>query len=148
MNVRNSISGPLPTIMESSIGAAQVASFAAMAEENAKQARRIADWAKGLAKLVGNVEKTQSNGEIPREGSSVDVFPYNTDEPSSEEDRPPIMCVGSGPPVCPMGFTAERSRNISDGTATNASDSEDDSGDKLIKDPPECRQDSTSCVIM
>jgi len=73
MQVRNSISGVLPTIAEG--GTSQLAVFAALADDNARQARRLADWAAELARVAvrsreGSLER--SDPSFPPEGTSVD----------------------------------------------------------------------------
>ena len=66
MNIRGSISLPLAPILEGrTVSDQQLATFAAMAEENARQARRVADWASELAKVSR------------QHGSSVDVCPFH-----------------------------------------------------------------------
>ena len=73
MQVRNSISGVLPTIAEGSTS--QLAVFAALADDNARQARRLADWAAELARVAarsreGSLERNDPS--FPPEGTSVD----------------------------------------------------------------------------
>ena len=71
--VRNSITGALPTIAEASTS--QLAVFAALADDNARQARKLADWAAELARAAvrsreGSLERNEPS--FPSEGTSVD----------------------------------------------------------------------------
>ena len=77
MNVRDSLTQPLPSIVEGGVASpAQLSIFAAMAEETARQARRVADWAAFIAKAKTNSSRNASSDRLSSSdhGSPVDAF--------------------------------------------------------------------------
>ena len=71
LQVRNSICETLPVVPEAS--SSQLAVFAALADENARQARRLADWAAELARRAVREEGEEKGGTgVHPEGTSVD----------------------------------------------------------------------------
>lgn len=83
MNIRTSLSLPIAPLMEGNkLNEHQLAKFVTMAEENARQARCIADWASGLARLSRCTET------VDKTGSSVDVCPFHIATSSRQGDTP------------------------------------------------------------
>ena len=70
LRVRDSMSFPLPTIKEAS--PSELAVFAALADQNARQARKLADWAAELARAVAKSREGSTELELPPEGTPVD----------------------------------------------------------------------------
>ncbi len=100
LRLRESISFPLPTISEASHS--QLAVFAAAADETARQARRLADWAAELARAAARRESSVDvsyppcpDGVPPHlEGTPVDPVlttppPADTD---SDDSHPKYSC--------------------------------------------------------
>lgn len=84
LHVRGSLSQPLPPVAEGGgVSPSHLSIFASMAEETARQARRVADWAAYIAKAGGGGSGSSRNASSDRlsasdHGSSVDAF---LDEP-------------------------------------------------------------------
>ena len=81
-SVRDSLTQPLPPIMEGGrVSSSHLSLFATMAEDAARQTRRLADWAAQMAKA--GVSRKSSSDQlglgVSEHGSSVDVF--QDDEP-------------------------------------------------------------------
>ena len=110
LHVRDSLTTQLPPLMEGGVTSpAQLSLFAAMAEETARQARRVADWAAYIAKAKSNSRTASSDrlsssdhGSICRHGSSVDAFP------EGRSRCPHLEQVGRG------GLPPEKEREGSD----------------------------------
>ena len=99
LHVRDSLSQPLPPVAEGGgVSPSHLSIFAAMAEETARQARRVADWAAYIAKAgSGGASRNASSDRLSMSdhGSSVDAF---LDEPATR--------------LCPLG--QERARRARD----------------------------------
>lgn len=76
LRLRESIALQLPTISEAV--PSQLAIFAAAAEENARNARRLADWAAELARAAARRESSVDVGFPLLEGTPVDSTPAST----------------------------------------------------------------------
>ena len=81
LHVRDSISQPLPPVAEG-LSPSHLSIFASMAEETARQARKVADWATYIAKAGGVTSRNASSDclSVSDHGSSVDAF---LDEPAT-----------------------------------------------------------------
>ena len=85
LRIRESVCLPLPPISETD--PSQLALFAAFADDNARQARRLADWAAELARTAVRTrearEESAEGDPFPTEGSSVDPHaPPQQNQPS------------------------------------------------------------------
>ena len=87
LRIRESVCLPLPPISETN--PSQLALFAAFADDNARQARRLADWAAELARTAirgrGSREGSAEVEPFPTEGTSVD--PHQPNQPPEERSR-------------------------------------------------------------
>ena len=82
LQVRNSICETLPVVPEAS--SSQLAVFAALADENARQARRLADWAAELARRA--IRDANEEKEVHPEGTPVDPhFPRENESSGQAE---------------------------------------------------------------
>ena len=99
LRIRDSLSQPLPPVTEGGgVSSSHLSIFAAMAEETARQARRVADWAAYIAKAgSGGASRNASSDCLSTSdhGSSVDAF---LDEPATR--------------LCPLG--QEKARRARD----------------------------------
>lgn len=85
MTVRNSLTQHLPPLIERGVAnPAQLSLFAALAEETACQARRVADWAACIARA-----KTSSSGNDSSDQMSSDI-------------GSPVDNIIEGPKMCPL----------------------------------------------
>lgn len=75
MHVRDSLTQPLPVAEEGVVSHSHLSVFAAMAEETARQARKVADWAAYIAKAKSITSRDNSSDKLSEEGhgSSVDA---------------------------------------------------------------------------
>ena len=100
LHVRGSLTQPLPPVAEGGgVNPSHLSTFASMAEETARQARRLADWAAYIAKAGGGGSGSSRNASSDRlsasdHGSSVDAF---LDEPAAAR-------------LCPVGQEKVRGR--------------------------------------
>ena len=94
LQIRNSICEALPAVPEMS--SPQLAVFAALADDNARRARRLADWAAELARTVREEGEEGGPGVHP-EGTSVDLhYPSETVSTTQEESEVERNTSGSG----------------------------------------------------
>ena len=96
LNVRNSLSQPLLPLAEGGgVSPSHLSIFVSMAEETARQARKVADWAAYIAKAGGGTSRNASSDHLSTSdhGSSVDAV---LDEPATR--------------LCPVG--QERVRGV------------------------------------
>ncbi len=85
VRLRESISLTLPTITEAS--PSQLTVFAAVADENARQARRLADWAAELARAAAKASRGREDSTVvqwPSEGTPVDPEPVTSPHPMTD----------------------------------------------------------------
>ena len=98
MHVRDSLSQPLPPVTEGGgVTPSHLSVFAAMTEETARQARRVADWAAYIAKASGSLTSRNASSDrlsTSDHGSSVDAV---LDEPATTR-------------LCPIG--QEKARRL------------------------------------
>lgn len=137
MNIRGSISLPLVPILEGRtvVSDQQLSVFAAMAEENARQARRVADWASELAKV------SRQHEQHSRGGSSVDVCPFHFPPVTRPRTQSETSSVGATPTI--------RTHPSVDATPTIQTHppTPELPDDKSVQRPPTTAQDS-ACIIV
>lgn len=88
MRIRDSLSIPLPTIVEKNHP--HLAFLAAVADENARSARQLADWLAELARNVarGKSRESSVDPEVLPEGTSVDPSPQDSVTQSNLDNKP------------------------------------------------------------
>ena len=84
LQIRNSICEALPMVPEMS--SPQLAVFAALADDNARQARKLADWAGELARRTVREGREEGSPGVHPEGTPVDLhYPRETVSARQEE---------------------------------------------------------------
>ena len=93
LQIRNSICEALPAVPEMS--SPQLAVFAALADDNARQARRLADWAAELARRTVREGGEEGGPGVHPEGTPVDLH-YPRETVSTTQEESAVERSGSG----------------------------------------------------